>query len=97
MRFNARHRLTMLGLVPGLLLLFGVGYAGKLSEQWLKALGKAHGWALPNIEYVFWAILFGLVIGHTVGTRAWFRVFDAGIAAMGEGLWRSALAAAATV
>jgi uncharacterized integral membrane protein (TIGR00698 family) len=70
----------VVSLLPGLLLLFGVGYLGKLSEQWLKALGKAHHWALPNIEYVFWAILFGLVIGHTVGTRSWFRLFDPGIA-----------------
>ncbi len=70
----------LVSLVPGLLLLFGVGYAGKLSEQSLKALGKAHHWALPNIEYVFWAILFGLVVGHAVGSRPWFRVFDAGIA-----------------
>jgi uncharacterized integral membrane protein (TIGR00698 family) len=70
----------LVSLAPGLLLLFGVGYSGKLSEQWLKALGKAHHWALPNIEYVFWAIVFGLVIGHAVGQRAWFRVFDAGVA-----------------
>ncbi len=66
--------------LPGLLLLFGVGYAGKLSEQWLRALGKAHHWALPNIEYVFWAILFGLAIRHAVGTRPWFRIFDPGVA-----------------
>ena len=70
----------LLTLLPGLLLLFAVGYAGKLAGQWLKALGKAHHWALPNIEYVFWAILFGLVIGHTVGARSWFRAFDPGIA-----------------
>ena len=67
-------------LLPGLLLLFGVGYSGKLAEQWLKGVGKAHHWALPNIEYVFWAIVFGLVIGHAARGRPWFRVFDAGIA-----------------
>jgi len=70
----------IVALLPGVLLLFGVGYAGKVSEQWLKALGRAHHWALPNIEYVFWAILFGLAIGQSVGKKAWFRVFDPGIA-----------------
>ncbi len=71
---------TLASFLPGLALLLAVGYAGKLSEQGLKALGKSHHWALPNIEYVFWAILFGLVIGHTFGSRPWFRVFDPGIA-----------------
>jgi uncharacterized integral membrane protein (TIGR00698 family) len=77
---SRRGASRLLTLLPGLLLLFAVGYAGKLAEQWLKALGKAHHWALPNIEYVFWAILFGLVIGHTVGAKSWFRTFDPGIA-----------------
>ena len=69
-----------LGVLPGLALLAAIGYAGKLAEAWLKTYGKTHGLALPNIEYVFWAILFGLVIGNTVGKKRWFRVFDAGIA-----------------
>jgi uncharacterized integral membrane protein (TIGR00698 family) len=66
-------------LLPGLALLFVVGYAGKLVEQSVKAFGKAHHLALPNIEYVLWAILFGLVIGHAFGSRRWFRIFDAGV------------------
>jgi uncharacterized integral membrane protein (TIGR00698 family) len=71
---------ALVSILPGLVLLFAVGYAGKLAEQGLKTYGKTHHIALPNIEYVFWAILFGLVIGHTVGKRTWFRVFDAGVA-----------------
>jgi uncharacterized integral membrane protein (TIGR00698 family) len=78
---GSRHRTNRrVSLLPGLVLLFAVGYLGKLSEQWLKALGKAHHWALPNIEYVFWAIVFGLVIGHAGRSKSWFRVFDPGIA-----------------
>jgi uncharacterized integral membrane protein (TIGR00698 family) len=69
-----------LTLVPGLLLLAAVGYAGKLCEASLKAFGKAHHLALPNIEYVFWAIVFGLIIGNTVASRPWFRVFAPGVA-----------------
>ena len=43
-------------LIPGILLLIVVGYAGKLTEQSISAYGKAHHIALPNIEYVLWAI-----------------------------------------
>ena len=67
-------------LLPGVVLLGVIGYAGKLAESGLKDFGKAHHLALPNIEYVFWAILFGLAIGNTFGRRSWFRLFDAGIA-----------------
>src|SRR5207253_4893601 len=64
-------------LLPGVALLFAIGYAGKLSEALLRDYGKAHHLALPNIEYVLWAILFGLVIANTVGVP---RVFKPGIA-----------------
>ena len=60
-------------LVPGILLLTAFGYAGKLTEQSISAYGKAHHLALPNIEYVLWAILFGLAISNTVGIPAVFR------------------------
>src|SRR5947209_2431048 len=63
--------------IPGILLLVTVGYAGKVTEQLLRDYGKAHHVALPNIEYVLWAILFGLVIANTVGVP---RVFKPGIA-----------------
>src|SRR5438067_13833368 len=54
-------------LVPGVLLLLVIGYAGKLTEQSIAAYGRAHHVALPNIEYVLWAIAFGLIVANTVG------------------------------
>jgi uncharacterized integral membrane protein (TIGR00698 family) len=62
-----------LGLIPGLLLLAAVGLAGKFIEQSITRYGKAHHLALPNIEYVLWAILIGLIIANTVGVPAIFR------------------------
>jgi len=63
----------VLALVPGVLLLALVGYAGKFLEQFIARYGKAHHLVLPNIEYVLWAILIGLVISNTVGVPAAFR------------------------
>ena len=60
-------------LLPGILLLGVVGYAGKLTEQSIAAYGKAHQLTLPNIEYVLWAIGFGLIVSNTVGVPAIFR------------------------
>lgn len=62
-----------LGLIPGLLLLFAVGYAGKFLEQFISRYGKAHHLVLPNIEYVLWAIVIGLVISNTIGIPSIFR------------------------
>ena len=56
-----------LALLPGLLLLGVVGYAGKLVEQSITSYGKAHQLTLPNIEYVLWAIVFGLIVSNTIG------------------------------
>src|SRR5260370_40612745 len=58
---------------PGVLLLAGVGYAGKLLEQSVGAYVKAHHWTFPNIEYVLWAIVLGLLISNTVGVPEIFR------------------------
>lgn len=60
-------------LLPGIVLLAIIGFAGKVTEQSIAAYGKAHHMALPNIEYVLWAILFGLVISNTIGVPAAFR------------------------
>ena len=60
-------------LVPGTLLLAVVGFAGKVTEQSIAAYGRAHHLTLPNIEYVLWAIVFGLVLANTVGIPAIFR------------------------
>jgi uncharacterized integral membrane protein (TIGR00698 family) len=62
-----------LAIIPGLLLLAIVGYAGKFIEQFITRYGKAHHLVLPNIEYVLWAILIGLLIANTVGVPALFR------------------------
>src|SRR5882762_38151 len=63
----------LLRLLPGVALLFSIGYAGKLAETLVKDYGKAHHLALPNIEYVLWAILIGLIIANTVGVAEIFR------------------------
>jgi uncharacterized integral membrane protein (TIGR00698 family) len=64
-------------LIPGLLLLAAVGYAGKFIEQSIASYTKAHHLTFPNIEYVLWAIVIGLVISNTVGLP---RIFQAGVA-----------------
>ena len=61
---------TWMELAPGLLLLGAVGFAGKATEQAISSYGRAHNLVLPNIEYVLWAIVFGLVVSNTVGVPA---------------------------
>ena len=58
--------LHLLKLLPGIALLAGIGYAGKLLEQSISRYAKAHHLVIPNIEYVLWAILIGLAIANTV-------------------------------
>ena len=67
----------ILALIPGLLLLAAVGYAGKFIEQSIAAYTKSHHITFPKIEYVLWAIVLGLLISNTVGIP---RVFEAGVA-----------------
>jgi uncharacterized integral membrane protein (TIGR00698 family) len=62
-----------LRVIPGVVLLAAIGYAGKLLEKNVGAYAKAHHWTFPNIEYVLWAILIGLAISNTVGVPAIFR------------------------
>jgi uncharacterized integral membrane protein (TIGR00698 family) len=64
-------------LIPGLLLLAAVGYGGKYIEQSIAAYTKGHHVTFPNIEYVLWAIVLGLIIANTIGVP---RVFEAGVA-----------------
>ena len=56
--------------MPGVVLLGLIGYAGKLTEQSIAAYGRAHQLTLPNIEYVLWAIVFGLIVSNTIGVPA---------------------------
>ncbi len=59
--------------LPGVLLLAAIGYLGKLIEQSLALYAKAHHLHIPNVEYVLWAILIGLVIGNTVDLPKFFQ------------------------
>lgn len=59
--------------VPGLLLLIAVGLAGKYAEIGWLALAKHQHWRVPDIEFVLWAIVIGLVITNTVGLHKIFR------------------------
>jgi uncharacterized integral membrane protein (TIGR00698 family) len=65
--------LRFLRIIPGVLLLAVIGYAGKLLEVNVGAYAKAHHWVFPNIEYVLWAILLGLIISNTIGVPEIFR------------------------
>jgi len=56
--------LSLVRLVPGIVFLAGIGYAGKVLERSINTHAKAHHWIFPNIEYVLWAILIGLVISN---------------------------------
>jgi uncharacterized integral membrane protein (TIGR00698 family) len=71
------NKYGVFGLLPGIALLAAVGYAGKFIEQSIARYGKAHHQVLPNIEYVLWAILIGVVIANTVGMP---KIFRAGVA-----------------
>jgi uncharacterized integral membrane protein (TIGR00698 family) len=69
--------LRFLKIIPGVVLLAAIGYAGKLLEQNVGAYARSHHWLFPNIEYVLWAILLGLAISNTVGVP---EIFRAGVA-----------------
>ncbi|MCU1321997.1 MAG: hypothetical protein JWM43_1646 [Acidobacteriaceae bacterium] len=71
------ERSSFLGLLPGIALLAVVGYAGKFVEHAINTYTKAHHITFPNIEYVLWAILFGILIANTVGLP---RIFRPGVA-----------------
>ncbi len=68
-----------LGSLAGIGLLAAIGFAGKQGETFLKAWGKAHKVAVPNIEYVFWAILLGLVLGNLFARSKLFAICLPGI------------------
>src|SRR5947209_1882849 len=62
-----------LDYVPGVVLLIGVGLLGKYAQIWWNALAKHEHWRVPDIEYVLWAIVIGLLIANTVGLHRAFR------------------------
>ena len=63
--------------LPGIALLAAIGLLGKVIEQRIAQYGKAHHLHLPNIEYVLWAILIGVLVANTIGVP---KIFRAGIA-----------------
>src|SRR3984885_4602934 len=71
------ERASLPSLLPGIALLFVVGYAGKFVEHFLNTYTKTHHITFPNVEYVLWAIVFGVVIANTVGVA---RIFRSGVA-----------------
>src|SRR5580658_6738432 len=70
---SQRFASSLLRQLPGIGLLAVVGLAGKFIEQSIARYGKTHHAVLPNIEYVLWAILIGLLISNTVGLAGIFR------------------------
>src|SRR5690348_14159960 len=60
-------------LVPGVVLLAAIGYAGKVIERTINSYAKSHHLTIPNIEYVLWAIVIGLVISNTLTIPQIFR------------------------
>ena len=66
-----------LRLIPGVALLATIGLAGKLLEKNINAYTKANHLTFPNIEYVLWAILIGLVISNIFGLA---EIFKPGVA-----------------
>ncbi|WP_227999989.1 YeiH family protein [Mycolicibacterium sp. P1-5] len=68
--FTSRN---LLDYVPGVLLLIGIGLLGKYAQIWWNALAKKEHWTVPDIEYVLWAIVIGLLITNTIGVHRIFR------------------------
>lgn len=59
-------------LVPGIALLFALGFAGKLLEHLSHTVPH-----FPHLEYVLWAIILGLLVSNTVGVG---KIFSPGVA-----------------
>jgi uncharacterized integral membrane protein (TIGR00698 family) len=62
-----------LDYAPGILLLVAVGVLGKYAQVWWNSLARHEHWTVPDIEYVLWAILVGLLITNTIGLHPVFR------------------------
>jgi uncharacterized integral membrane protein (TIGR00698 family) len=87
--FTSTRRLDY---VPGILLLVAVGVLGKYTQVWWNSLARHEHWTVPDIEYVLWAILIGLLVTNTIGLHRVFRPgvltyqfwLKAGIVALGS-------------
>ncbi len=63
----------LLGVLPGVALLFGIGLLGKLLEHVFTVLRTQQHLPMPHIEYVLWAIILGLIVSNTFGVAPIFR------------------------
>jgi uncharacterized integral membrane protein (TIGR00698 family) len=68
--FTSRN---LLAYVPGVVLLIAIGLLGKYAQTEWKSLARHEHWTVPDIEYVLWAIVIGLLITNTVGLHRVFR------------------------
>jgi uncharacterized integral membrane protein (TIGR00698 family) len=71
--FTSRN---LLPYVPGTLLLIAIGLLGKYAQVGWNSLARHEHWTVPDIEYVLWAIVIGLVVTNTIGLH---RIFRAGV------------------
>ncbi len=68
---------NVIAILPGIALLFAIGLLGKLFEHIFTILRTEHHLLLPQIEYVLWAIILGLIVSNSFGVA---RIFQPGIA-----------------
>jgi uncharacterized integral membrane protein (TIGR00698 family) len=73
----AQKPASLVGILPGIALLFAIGLLGKLLEHAFNVLRTQHHLRLPQIEYVLWAIILGLIVSNSIGIA---RIFRPGIA-----------------
>lgn len=64
---------SLASLIPGTALLIGIGLLGKLAEHLYNSFRAAHHLRLPQIEYVLWAIIIGLIVSNAFGVARIFR------------------------
>jgi uncharacterized integral membrane protein (TIGR00698 family) len=64
---------SLAATLPGIALLFAIGLLGKSMEGAGGVLRTQYHLSFPQIEYVLWAILLGLIVSNTLGVAAIFR------------------------
>jgi uncharacterized integral membrane protein (TIGR00698 family) len=64
---------NVLAYLPGVLLLIAIGLLGKYAQIGWKSLARHEHWTVPDIEYVLWAIVIGLLVTNTIGLHRVFR------------------------
>lgn len=67
---------NLLAYLPGVLLLIAVGLLGKYAQVGWNSFAHHEHWTVPDIEYVLWAIVIGLVVTNTIGLH---RILRAGV------------------